>query len=44
MLDFTDGTVWFLCGFALTVVTALLCGIVAVFGIRSEHGNTLRGF
>ena len=43
MLDFTDGTVWFLCGLVATVVVAVLCGIVAAFGMRSERRNTLRG-
>ena len=42
MLDFTDGTVWFLYGFAATVVVALLCGVVCAFGMRSERQNTLR--
>jgi hypothetical protein len=41
MLDFTDGTVWFLCGLAVTVLAVLLCGVVAAFGMRSER-NTLR--
>lgn len=43
MLDFTDGTVWFLCGFGATVVVALLCGVVVAFAMRSERRNTLRG-
>jgi hypothetical protein len=43
MLDFTDGTVWFLCGLGATVVVAVLCGVVAAFGMRSERRNTLRG-
>jgi hypothetical protein len=43
MLDFTDGTVWFLCGFGATVAVAVLCGVVAAFGMRSERRNTLRG-
>jgi hypothetical protein len=42
MLDFTDGTVWFLCGFSVTVAVAVLCGVVAAFGTRSERRNTPR--
>lgn len=43
MLDFTDGTVWFLCGLGATVVVAALCGVVAAFGMRSERRNTIHG-
>jgi hypothetical protein len=39
MLDFTDGTVWFLCGFSVTVAVAVLCGVVAALG---ERRNTPR--
>jgi hypothetical protein len=42
MLDFTDGTVWFLCGFAVTALAVLLCGVVCAFGMTSERRNTLR--
>jgi hypothetical protein len=41
MLDFTDGTVWFLCGLGVTLVVALLCGVVAAFGMRSERRSTM---
>ena len=40
MLDFTDGTVWFLYGFAATVVVALLCGVVCAFGMGGRPGIT----
>ena len=43
MLDFTDGTIWFLCGLAVTVLAVVLCGVVCAFGMRSERRNALRG-
>jgi hypothetical protein len=43
MLDFTDGTIWFFCGFAVTVLAVVLCGVVCAIGMRSERRNTLRG-
>ena len=42
MLDFTDGTVWFLCGLAVTALAVVLCGVVCTIGMRSEQRNTLR--
>ena len=37
MLDFTDGTTWFLCGLAVTLFFAALVVVFAMVAQRVEH-------
>lgn len=37
MLDFTDGTTWFICGLAITTLVASLIVVFAYFAQRAEQ-------
>lgn len=37
MLDFTDGTTWFVCGLAVTMLVASLVVVFAYLAQRTEH-------